>query len=349
MNPDDHTLADELHACVMDLARVHHIMSQLLDLLDAFGSPHVELEPSNVIIGSDDRVELRHGSRAARVPWAAPETLKDGTLTSRSNVYSVGAILNAMLANRPGLPDVARDLVEACMNPTPTARPESFESVRAQLRRLGWYALGFACGAWHRRFTEKDDRERTFIASLRKTPDDDAMRGVYADWLEENGDASRAAFLRRLDGEGGLASRDDTSWRAIVSRASIVGCRHTECPARWHALRLIDGIDNRRTCGRCEQTVVYCTSLEDAENHGRTHAPITIDAMLPQADAVTAFGRGRMPMPIPTYNPPAPQPPVGGTLPLPANPPRLDYRRDDNVPPERNALARFFGWFRRNR
>jgi uncharacterized protein (TIGR02996 family) len=352
MNPHDHTLADELHACVMELARIHHIVDQLIPILEAFGSPHHELEPSNVIIGSDDSVSLRHGSRAAREPWAAPETLRDGTLTYRSNVYSVGAILKAMFADRPELPDEARNLAEHCMMLNANGRPKSLDAVRSGVRALGWGALRRARGEWYRKAKATDDRERTFIDSLRKAPDDEAMRGVYADWLEQSGDAMRATFLRSKDPEDLTASPELASWRAIVSRATTIGCSRADCEPGWHALKPRNGIDNIRDCARCNKVVTYCTSLEHAENRGRQHAPIALDARLGFTKAASAHERGRMPPTVPmrTYNPPPPTynppPPTSETQPPPGNPPRPDYRSDE-PPGDRNVLARFFGWFRR--
>src|SRR3954452_23480399 len=35
-----------------------------------------------------------------------------------------------------------------------------------------------------------------FLAAVRAHPDDDAPRLVYADWLDERGDADRAEFIR---------------------------------------------------------------------------------------------------------------------------------------------------------
>jgi uncharacterized protein (TIGR02996 family) len=40
-----------------------------------------------------------------------------------------------------------------------------------------------------------NERQR-FIRAIEAEPDDDAVRLVYADWLEENGDADRARFIR---------------------------------------------------------------------------------------------------------------------------------------------------------
>ena len=41
--------------------------------------------------------------------------------------------------------------------------------------------------------------DEAFLQSIRETPDDDAPRLIYADWLEEHGDAraaARAEFIR---------------------------------------------------------------------------------------------------------------------------------------------------------
>src|SRR5689334_12540997 len=38
--------------------------------------------------------------------------------------------------------------------------------------------------------------ERTLLEHIRLEPEDDTLRLVYADWLEENADADRAEFIR---------------------------------------------------------------------------------------------------------------------------------------------------------
>lgn len=35
-----------------------------------------------------------------------------------------------------------------------------------------------------------------FLRQIRENPDDDALRLVFADWLDENGDPERAEFIR---------------------------------------------------------------------------------------------------------------------------------------------------------
>src|SRR5437764_8755275 len=38
--------------------------------------------------------------------------------------------------------------------------------------------------------------DRAFLASILDAPDDDSPRLIYADWLDEQGDADRAEFIR---------------------------------------------------------------------------------------------------------------------------------------------------------
>src|SRR5947207_13254878 len=54
--------------------------------------------------------------------------------------------------------------------------------------------------------------EEAFLRALLASPEDAALHGVYADWLEERGDA-RAAYLR--DG-GGDVTAFDPGWVAFM-------------------------------------------------------------------------------------------------------------------------------------
>src|SRR5579871_2100557 len=40
------------------------------------------------------------------------------------------------------------------------------------------------------------DMDEAFLQSIIENPDDDAPRLIYADWLEEHGEAARAEFIR---------------------------------------------------------------------------------------------------------------------------------------------------------
>jgi len=71
--------------------------------------------------------------------------------------------------------------------------------------------------------------EKGFLVGLRERPIDDSLRLIYADWLEEHGDARRAEYLR-LECQFGhilarlaeLRTELSTDWLAAVQR----------CPAR---------------------------------------------------------------------------------------------------------------------
>ncbi len=140
-----------------------------------------------------------------------------------------------------------------------------------------------------------DAVEGALVTSIRREPSDLQTRRVYADWLEEHGDASRAAFLRAevddaTDEEvGPLARPRDLAWRAVVSRAPIA--RHVdftfECPERWDALAPTE-TDGVRHCATCARNVYFCASLEQARARGREGQCIAIDAGLARADAERA-------------------------------------------------------------
>src|SRR5262245_37652684 len=82
--------------------------------------------------------------------------------------------------------------------------------------------------------------EAAFLASMASAPDDAATPLVYADWLDEQGDAARAGFLRLQDQTNRMAKRNSTfrsrcrrlqamgekldrQWLTIVSRPRLIG------------------------------------------------------------------------------------------------------------------------------
>jgi len=70
------------------------------------------------------------------------------------------------------------------------------------------------------------ERER-LIRAIEADPDDDAVRLVYADWCEENGDADRARFIRlqcestRLCAESG-GGESPAEWERLQDEASAL-------------------------------------------------------------------------------------------------------------------------------
>ncbi len=146
-----------------------------------------------------------------------------------------------------------------------------------------------------------DAVEGALVASIRREPADLQTRRVYADWLEEHGDASRAAFLRaEVDATAtedqllALARPRDLAWRTVVSRAPIAP--HVEfkfaCPKRWDALAPTE-TDGIRHCGSCERAVYFCASVEQARARGRLGQCIAIDAGLARGEAERAHAPPR--------------------------------------------------------
>lgn len=77
--------------------------------------------------------------------------------------------------------------------------------------------------------------DRGFLEAIRESPDDDTVRLVYADWLEEQGDASRAEFIRvqcELAHPSGKEERTQLERRErellAANRAAWLGPLHKE-------------------------------------------------------------------------------------------------------------------------
>src|SRR5437762_1241175 len=50
--------------------------------------------------------------------------------------------------------------------------------------------------------------EASFLQAIRADPDDDAVRLIFADWLEDQGDTPRAEFIRLQVERAGLPPED---------------------------------------------------------------------------------------------------------------------------------------------
>jgi uncharacterized protein (TIGR02996 family) len=105
--------------------------------------------------------------------------------------------------------------------------------------------------------------EHRFLLSLRDHPDDDGMRMVYADWLEEHGQTLKAELVRG-DAPAHRHRILDPEWRAIIGRTPIEGCDDVsfrfKCPKQWQALATTDDATVRH-CGTCNKPVYFCTDL----------------------------------------------------------------------------------------
>jgi uncharacterized protein (TIGR02996 family) len=119
-------------------------------------------------------------------------------------------------------------------------------------------------------------------------------RLVYADWLEGQGDVTRAEFLRIqeafLDSTVDdaiamsqrmreLAEQIDVSWRLKVARPMIENCSlgfELECPRDWGSLSPTEkgGV---RFCGACSKRVYYCGSVGEARTHAQMGNCVAVD------------------------------------------------------------------------
>lgn len=113
------------------------------------------------------------------------------------------------------------------------------------------------------------DLEQRFLDDVVAQPDDEMVREVYADWLEEQGRHDEASFLHLQAANDRryieLSAKLPLSWRRLVVRAPIENCIQFEfeCPQRWEALDLTDSPD-KRYCDACEKHVHYAPTVSKA-------------------------------------------------------------------------------------
>ncbi|HEX3147199.1 MAG TPA: TIGR02996 domain-containing protein [Gemmataceae bacterium] len=74
--------------------------------------------------------------------------------------------------------------------------------------------------------------DRAFVATIIESPDDDAPRLIYADWLDEQGEADRAEFIRLQVREARMTA-DDPELPGVHARAEYLGrIHHVEWASR---------------------------------------------------------------------------------------------------------------------
>ena len=169
--------------------------------------------------------------------------------------------------------------------------------------------------------------EQRMLAAIRDRPDDDETREVYADWLEGNGHAAKAEFLRTQLTLRHVATAEDPAfavaakrlvalsarlgagWRACVAMAFLEGCQaqgkrptlgfELVCPMRWDKLEptATDGV---RTCRACSQAVTYCKTIEHARTVAQAGGCIAVDLGVARSpydlEAPMMMGRPSPPM-----------------------------------------------------
>ncbi len=146
---------------------------------------------------------------------------------------------------------------------------------------------------------EVDATELRLLAAIAQR--DEASRAVYADWLEEQGEAARAEFLRvqellvatavddplfreRSDRMRELGAMIDVSWRYKVARPLIESCLvvEFECPRDWGSLAMTEK-RNVRYCGSCAKQVFYCLTIDEAKRHAQRGRCVAVDIVPPRS------------------------------------------------------------------
>jgi uncharacterized protein (TIGR02996 family) len=144
------------------------------------------------------------------------------------------------------------------------------------------------------------DKEDPFIKAILATPEDEAPRLIYSDWLDEHDDP-RAEYLR-IDCALAKMSQDDPrfdelvvrfrvlhfqidrAWRTAVARTRIENCAPRfdfRCPKQWDKLELTDQ-EHLRYCSACRQQVVFCDSMFEARQHAENGHCVAIDPAIPR-------------------------------------------------------------------
>lgn len=166
-------------------------------------------------------------------------------------------------------------------------------------------------GEWDREHDHKTPAdfgtpvEMRFVLDVRDNPEDSAMRMVYADWLEQEGQTDRAELVRLLADQPPertpertrlrvLGFHEKREWLAVIGRGPIEGCEPTfrfKCPLRWEALAGTDAPDVRH-CDQCNRQVHFCTDLGDVKRNARAGNCVAFSAMLLHDEARGLYADG---------------------------------------------------------
>ncbi|TNU76273.1 serine/threonine protein kinase [Miniimonas arenae] len=146
---------------VPEVLRIGIRLASAVETAHRAGVLHRDIKPANVLVTdfgwpalADFGIAGAVGAGSAAgvsVPWAAPEVLVRGTADERSDIYSLGATLYALLAQRspfevPGADNDPYELMARIErgNPPPVGRPDVPQSLESVLHR----ALGPAAARY---------------------------------------------------------------------------------------------------------------------------------------------------------------------------------------------------------
>jgi uncharacterized protein (TIGR02996 family) len=150
--------------------------------------------------------------------------------------------------------------------------------------------------------------ENGFIHKLLEYPADETTRLVYADWLDERGDAAskkKSEFLRETVKLGRplenrpairklqrLAAGLDPQWLAVVSKLAVENCGAKRadgdlwqwldrqfdfvCDKRWDELTCTKEPAVRH-CQDCQQKVYYCRTIGEAQERAAYSQCVAVD------------------------------------------------------------------------
>lgn len=145
--------------------------------------------------------------------------------------------------------------------------------------------------------------EQSFLDDIARSPQDDGLRSVYSDWLEERSRFDDAEFLRaqieiRTIKESNerflelsrkiqkLAPRMSLAWRRAVARPAIENCGiqfEVQCPKTWDELVPTDKPDERH-CNSCQRRVHYATTIDKARRLAIAGQCVSVDLVVPRFD-----------------------------------------------------------------
>lgn len=148
---------------------------------------------------------------------------------------------------------------------------------------------------------QAENRREHFFERLAADPSSHDLRGVFADWLTEQGEAREATWMMLenahhlgtldLDGRKRFIELDrvvDAGFRARVARLRVDLCTlHNEastfeygCPERWEQM-LHTTDPTCRHCEVCDADVHFVSDLQEARDHASRGHCVALSPALP--------------------------------------------------------------------